>query len=209
MTVKKCSNSSSILSIVTVMVTVIIILVITAGCIAPAEVKPRKPKINLETGSYSDRNRLASNSDKTGSDENGPYVEIDASFEIKLNVTEIMNLKFELKFEDYDDEYKDTDENSPPDELEVEIKSGGYSTKKSGITPFTVTYEPTANRTLKEGEFLPTEWEVFVKGKCYSEQTYPKTARPSLFILFIPDSGIAYDLMVTFEYKITGERKEG
>jgi hypothetical protein len=185
--------------IAVILALLIMVPVIIAGCTTEAKIKPPKEKPKPVPDSFTTSGWLESTGEGEWDDQ-GLYCPLRQEFKVMINETKIAEIKFTIRFEDYDEEHSDTDGNSPPDELRVKISGGSYEGGGSGTTPFTVTYEPAANRTLTEVETLPQEWVIKVDGKCYCEITYPKTPRPSLFVLYLPDGGVAYYLTVEYKY---------
>jgi len=128
----------------------------------------------------------------------------DGNIPLDINATQIVEISFTIRFEDYDDEHSGTDGNSPEDEVEVTIRAGDISETASGTTPVVINIQPTGgggNNTTQENGHLPLDWEISVHARCACEITYPSIPRPSAFNLYIADQGVAYTLDVDYIYE--------
>jgi hypothetical protein len=185
----------------TVLVILTMLIVLVAGCFEKGVKK--KPPAPVETeGTLETMSGWANASEEGESDEKGVYTTVDQSFSITINNTPVIEVRFTMRIEDYDSEHEDTDGNSPPDEVEITIKSAEYIGKAQGTTPCRLEIEPKLNVTLEEEEeaTMPSSWEITIYAKCYSEITYPIMDRPSVIRGYVPDAGVAWTLEGEYIY---------
>lgn len=168
----------------------VVILAAFAGCLGGGDEgkKEKPPELTLKQGTIQE---ISGWIDDDGNDH------ASGNFPLPLNDSNIVSIQITVNVEDSNPEHAETDQGSDPDQITVTVAGGNSTETKDGMTPFTATFEFSAEGGQEATTFLDGGWAVQIDATLGG-------GKPRFifgFIIWI-DQGIAYTISGQYTYLV-------